>query len=425
MLFRSVTGAEDALRFAYGRKELPPVYDDHFAVPLRSQSGAVSVGAYSPAAARFAPGNISVGSTAAGTLGRSQGIDAGAIIDEYTVERIRRSSEELQRNRDLLDARTRAIGLNNDALLKAVHVQEDWNELQLTDNDKKLLGAQRVKQLGEQIDTLATKQTAYDKQQQQYELVANASNSFQQMGNSIVSNFGSEFGDLFNANPRNLVSQLKTGDQAKYYAGQLSGSAVKNKIFQAKAGDFLRNLAFQQGISMIQKGLFGAGQYGTPGYQSGLLGGLFNSALGGIGGLFGGGGGGGGGGSLAGVTSLFSSGFAFANGGVMTSNGPVPLRRYAGGGVADFPQVAMYGEGSKPEAFVPLPDGRSIPVSVKGGGPSNVNVGGHTIIIQGNADDKTAALIDQKLAAANRQIVADMQRNLGQMNAKWQQRIGS
>ena len=341
-------------------------------------------------------------------------------MDEYTTERIRRSSEELQRNKQLLDARTRSIGLSNDAILKAVHVQEDWNELQLTDNDKELLGTQRVKQLGDQIDVLATKQTAYDKQQQQYDQLASGSNWFQQTGNSVVRDLGSSFGDLFNANPRNLVSQLKVGDQAKYYGGQLSGSAVKQKIFMMQAGNFLRNLMFQQGVGMIQKGLFGSGQYGSPGYQSGLLGGAFNGLLGGIGGgmadfSIGDG---------ASLSNDFNN-FAFADGGVMTSRGPLPLRRYAGGGVASSPQVAIYGEGKTPEAYVPLPDGRRIPVAMSGAHAPTINMGGHTIVIQGNADSDTATLIDQKLAAANKQMMTDLQRNLGQMQAKWQQRNGS
>jgi len=55
----------------------------------------------------------------------------------------------------------------------------------------------------------------------------------------------------------------------------------------------------------------------------------------------------------------------FALGGVMTSNGPLPLKRYARGGIATSPQLAMFGEGSRPEAYVPLPDGRSIPVTMK------------------------------------------------------------
>jgi hypothetical protein len=51
----------------------------------------------------------------------------------------------------------------------------------------------------------------------------------------------------------------------------------------------------------------------------------------------------------------------------MTPEGPLPLRKYAYGGVAKSPQVALFGEGSRPEAYVPLPDGRSIPVSMQGG----------------------------------------------------------
>ena len=64
----------------------------------------------------------------------------------------------------------------------------------------------------------------------------------------------------------------------------------------------------------------------------------------------------------------FAGMFGFASGGVMTSAGPLPLRAYASGGVANSPQLALYGEGSSPEAYVPLPDGRTIPVTMKGAG---------------------------------------------------------
>jgi len=87
--------------------------------------------------------------------------------------------------------------------------------------------------------------------------------------------------------------------------------------------------------------------------------------FGGAGGLLGAGVGGGKGGS------------SFALGGIMTSMGPLALNRYAGGGVATGPQLALFGEGRGPEAYVPLPDGRAIPSvvdfrNVRGGG------GGHT-----------------------------------------------
>lgn len=63
-----------------------------------------------------------------------------------------------------------------------------------------------------------------------------------------------------------------------------------------------------------------------------------------------------------------------ALGGVMSSSGPVPLRKYANGGVAYSPQVALFGEGSRPEAYVPLADGRNIPVKMQGGAGSSVTV---------------------------------------------------
>lgn len=60
--------------------------------------------------------------------------------------------------------------------------------------------------------------------------------------------------------------------------------------------------------------------------------------------------------------------FQFASGGIMTSKGPLPLNMYSAGGIANSPQMAMFGEGRTPEAFVPLPDGRSIPVQMQGDG---------------------------------------------------------
>ena len=77
--------------------------------------------------------------------------------------------------------------------------------------------------------------------------------------------------------------------------------------------------------------------------------------------------GGGGGSSLVkGVdvpVAQMPAGMAFANGGIMTEAGPMPLNRYASGGVVQSPQVALFGERG-PEAYVPLPDGRSIPVKL-------------------------------------------------------------
>lgn len=78
-------------------------------------------------------------------------------------------------------------------------------------------------------------------------------------------------------------------------------------------------------------------------------------------------------GSLLGSLGSFIGSF-FAKGGVMTEFGPLQLRKYAMGGIANTPQMAIYGEGSRPEAYVPLPDGRSIPVTMQNGAAPQVTV---------------------------------------------------
>ena len=91
---------------------------------------------------------------------------------------------------------------------------------------------------------------------------------------------------------------------------------------------------------------------------------------------------------IAPIVKGITSAFGFADGGIMTSDGPLPLRKYAGGGIANSPQLAMFGEGSMPEAYVPLPDGRRIPVAMKGGGGGTnvvVNVDATGSQVQGDA----------------------------------------
>ncbi len=56
---------------------------------------------------------------------------------------------------------------------------------------------------------------------------------------------------------------------------------------------------------------------------------------------------------------------AHAGGGVMTALGPAAPDRRGAGGIARLPRVALFGEGRLPEAYVPLPDGRSIPVALR------------------------------------------------------------
>lgn len=83
------------------------------------------------------------------------------------------------------------------------------------------------------------------------------------------------------------------------------------------------------------------------------------------------------GGSGSGVAGSLLSGigdlFGFANGGVAAHGRPLAMHlpRYAGGGVAN--SASIFGEAG-PEAAVPLPDGRHIPVKMMGGGGHTINV---------------------------------------------------
>jgi lambda family phage tail tape measure protein len=100
------------------------------------------------------------------------------------------------------------------------------------------------------------------------------------------------------------------------------------------------------------------------------------------------------------VKGIFNLDFS-ANGNVMTKNGPMPLRKYAMGGIARSPQISVFGEGSTPEAYVPLPDGRSIPVTMKGGGDGGnvvVNVDAKGTSVQG--DQPNSAALGRAIGAA-------------------------
>jgi hypothetical protein len=114
--------------------------------------------------------------------------------------------------------------------------------------------------------------------------------------------------------------------------------------------------------------------------------------------------------------------FGFAKGGIMTGSGPAPLRAYATGGIANSPQLALFGEGSTPEAFVPLPDGRTIPVTLNGGGGggsvNNVTVnvsmenGGMQTSSQGDA-----AQLGKLIAVAVRSELVNQKRPGGMLAA--------
>lgn len=107
-------------------------------------------------------------------------------------------------------------------------------------------------------------------------------------------------------------------------------------------------------------------------------------------------------GSAAAASGYTTTGYAgahgFADGGVMTEYGQLALKKYSNGGVARTPQVAIYGEGTGAEAYVPLPDGRTIPVTMSGGQPSGGGMSAGPVPVEVNVYNQSG---EQQSATSN------------------------
>ncbi|WP_363348851.1 phage tail length tape measure family protein [Methylocystis echinoides] len=238
-------------------------------------------------------------------------------------------------------------------------------------------------------------------------------------------------------------AQKKLNEQAKAFneayssvAGSLSGG-FKEILKGGKPGDVLKKGLDFAGDNILDAALTGSGPFakimGTEG-KDGAVGGIFGEIVkalhlgaerktqtmnvqaasvnvvggDGLGDI-----GSGMGKAVSGAADFFSKLLPFADGGVMTSRGALPLNRYAGGGVANKPQLALFGEGAGPEAFVPLPDGRSIPVSMQGGPQSGGNVyisnySGADVQAEQKPNGDWEIMIDRKIAENNARLPSMM-----------------
>ncbi len=97
------------------------------------------------------------------------------------------------------------------------------------------------------------------------------------------------------------------------------------------------------------------------------------------------------------VLGTIKSIFGLETGGVMPGSvdETMPLRTFERGGIVRRPTLAVFGEGkaSRGEAFVPLPDGRTIPVTMSGGGGGSVT---HVSITSWDSKDTTRALLENR-----------------------------
>jgi hypothetical protein len=188
------------------------------------------------------------------------------------------------------------------------------------------------------------------------------------------------------------------GSFGQAFKGVISGSMTAREalagFFQSVADSFLDMVA--QMIAAWMRTML------LQGFQS-----LFGPVLGGMGGGF----------KFPGTTGLgtnFSSAignstgfpFYFANGGIA----PGGFRAFASGGVVTGPTLGLVGEGRYNEAVIPLPDGKSVPVNLRGG--SNGNNGPVNVVVNVDAKGSTVEGDEDKANELGRAISAAVQSEL-------------
>ena len=104
-----------------------------------------------------------------------------------------------------------------------------------------------------------------------------------------------------------------------------------------------------------------------------------------------------------------SGGFeAFAKGGYAQGG----FRAFANGGTVNKPTLGLVGEGKYNEAIVPLPDGRSIPVQMQGGGSQQNNVTVNVAIDQNGRASSTTQSDGQQGNEIGNMVAAAVQKEL-------------
>jgi tape measure domain-containing protein len=207
---------------------------------------------------------------------------------------------DTQRQIDLLNEEAKALGLVNPLINDYGYAQSKAEIKQKLINDAMAAGVEITPEYAAKIDALAEK---YAK--------ADAARNQMQKGVEDLSAKMAESSALGKDVLGGFIKDLE--------AGKSASEALSNAL--GKVADKLLEVALNNIFD-------GKGIGGTPG--GGLLGGLFS--------------------------------FLFADGGVAAYGKPVPLKRFAGGGVSHT--QAIFGEAG-PEAAVPLPDGRRIPVDLR------------------------------------------------------------
>lgn len=194
-----------------------------------------------------------------------------------------------------------------------------------------------------QLDALADKYGELAKKVAEYQLMEDAAFERQQMFRSpidqrIASDLKQAGIEMDSAGGQAYATFVRTTEQigiAKDAVRDFAGTFVSDLLSGKSALDSLINALSRLGDKLIQMALDEA------------INGLFKNLLG-----------------ITGGSGGFLGGLFGGGGGSSTSIDPWSgMRAYAGGGISD--KAAIFGEAG-PEAAVPLPDGRTIPVTLSG-----------------------------------------------------------
>jgi len=125
--------------------------------------------------------------------------------------------------------------------------------------------------------------------------------------------------------------------------GLITHTGKVSDAFKSMANSILKSFS-DMTAQLLMQGIFGA-DFLKPNQGQGGVG------LGGLGGIVGG------------VVSMLAN----ADGGILPGS-YIPFQAFSNGGVARSTTLGLVAEAGQPEAVVPLPNGRSIPVEMRGGG---------------------------------------------------------
>jgi hypothetical protein len=270
-----------------------------------------------------------------------------AYTKEMAAAPIREANQNLQTQQRLLDAEAASFGKTTEEATRLKKIAELLNA---EDAKGITVGSSLVAEINKTADAYAkqAKQAEETKKAQQ-QLIA-VMDDIRSVGTTALDTFAGDLekGDrAAKALKDTLQSVLKTVEQ-------MATKSLMSSMFGQAGTPGLGGLG---GLSGMFSGLGGAA--GTTGVAAGTA----DVAAGTTGG------------AAVGADVLAVASGLFAGGGIMSRAGPMPLKFYQTGGIARHPQAAVFGEGSNPEAYIPLPDGRSVPVSMRGGGQSpNVTI---------------------------------------------------